>query len=235
MLEVEAIHVRYGNVEALRGVSLSVGEAEFVGIIGPNGAGKTSLLLAIAGVLRPAAGAIRLRGALINGLAPERVVRSGIALVPEGRHIFGNLTVGDNLRLSLSSLSHHERKSWALDGVLDRFPILRERFQSSAAKMSGGEQQQLAIARALLCRPSLLLLDEPSLGLSPRMVDVIFDALHTLRDEGVTILLVEQNAERTVGIADRTYVLRSGSVVAETSADEGLNDAELSSTFFGPQ
>jgi branched-chain amino acid transport system ATP-binding protein len=233
MLEVERLVVKYGPIAAVRDVSLDVQEGEVVGIIGPNGAGKTTTLSAIFGLVRPAAGAITFEGVSLVGLTPESVVRKGIALVPEGRHIFGTLTVAENLQLG--STPRRDRRAFKddLGDVFARFPILQEYYESPAGRLSGGEQQQLAIARALLSRPRLLLLDEPSLGLAPRMVDLVFEILAELRDEGVTVLLVEQNATRTVEFADRTYVLRDGVVRHSGTRREIVGKLDLAHAYLG--
>lgn len=230
MLATEELRVTYGNILALGGVSLRIEEREIVSVIGPNGAGKSSLLNAIAGVVPVASGSIEFEGQTIAGTAPEELVRLGISLVPEGRHIFGGLTVAENIRIGAVA----RRDRGAIDGDVDRvlamFPVLRERLRQPAGKLSGGEQQMLAIGRALLARPRLLLIDEPSLGLAPLVVGEVYRAVADLRAEGVTILIVEQSATRALEAADRTYVLASGSIVmagnaAELRAEEGFEDA----------
>jgi branched-chain amino acid transport system ATP-binding protein len=233
MLRIEQLMVRYGPIAAVRDVSLEVAEGEVVGIIGPNGAGKTSTLSAVFGLVRPAGGRIEFEGRSLVGLAPEAVVRKGIALVPEGRHIFGTLTVGENLLLGSTPRPDRRRFADDLGDVFARFPILEAYQSSPAGRLSGGEQQQLAIARALLSRPRLLLLDEPSLGLAPRMVDLVFEILGELRDDGVTVLLVEQNATRTVEFADRTYVLRDGTVRHSGTRDELAGKLDLAHAYLG--
>ena len=224
MLTVEAISVQYGNIRAVRGVSLNVDEGEIVGLLGPNGAGKTTTLSAVGGKHAPTAGRICLAGEDVTKRTPEEMVRRGVALVPEGRHIFGTLSVLENLLIGASIRRDKAAIKADIEVQLERFPVLRRYYKSEAGKLSGGEQQQLAIARALVSRPKLLLLDEPSLGLSPVLVDVIFDTIEQLRNEGLTILLVEQNAARAIEIADRCYVLRTGSVVAD--AQRGSLTAE---------
>ena len=220
MLELEALDVRYGSVPALRGLSLEVDRAELVGLIGPNGAGKSTTLHAIMGVVAATAGEIRLAGTSLRGRPPEAIARAGIALVPEGRRIFGELTVEENLRLGLSA--RRTNGSDPLAGAYDLFPMLADFRARQAGALSGGQQQQLAIGRALVAEPDLLLLDEPSLGLAPTMVDTVFAALTAIRERGVTILLVEQRAQRTVALADRTYVLANGELrMTLTPADAG--------------
>ena len=233
VLAVRELTVRYGNLAAVQGVSLDVAKGELVGLIGPNGAGKSTTLAAIAGFLAPSAGAIDFEGASIVGESPEKIVRRGIALVPEGRHIFGTLSVAENLQLGSTAIGDRAKIEETLEDVLERFPVLRRYYRSSAAKLSGGEQQQLAIARALLSRPRLLLLDEPSLGLAPLMVDVVFDTLAQLRDAGTTILLVEQNASATVELADRTYVLRTGRMVMSGTREELLAKTDFADEYLG--
>jgi branched-chain amino acid transport system ATP-binding protein len=208
VLEVERLEVRYGSVPAVRGLDLALGHGELVGLIGPNGAGKSTTLHAIMGLVAPAAGDVRLGGQSLRGRAPETIARAGVALVPEGRRIFGELTVEENLRLGL--VARRRNGGDPLASAYELFPILREFRARQAGALSGGQQQQLAIGRALVASPDVLLLDEPSLGLAPQMVDAVFAALTAIRDRGVTILLVEQRAQRTVALADRTHVLANG-------------------------
>jgi branched-chain amino acid transport system ATP-binding protein len=201
MLELRRLKVAYGGVEVLHGVEMSLSEGEVVGMVGPNGAGKSSLLRTICGLTRANAGEISFEGRSLRGLAPEEIAKLGIALVPEGRQIFGTLTVAENLRLAARG-----NGSETMDQVLERLPILRQRAEQRADRLSGGEQQQLAVARALLRKPRLLILDEPSLGLAPKMIDVIYGLLEELRAEGATMLLVEQNAARTIDFCQRSLV-----------------------------
>jgi branched-chain amino acid transport system ATP-binding protein len=233
LLEVEDLVVHYGRIPALQGISLKVSEGETVGVIGPNGAGKSTTLAAIMGLVAPSRGHIVFEGRSLVGQTPAQIVRGGLALVPEGRRIFGTLTVGENLQLGLTVRRDRVLANADLERVLDRFPALRTYHASSAAKLSGGEQQQLAIGRALLARPRLLLLDEPSLGLAPLMIDRVFETLEELRTEGVTILLVEQNAARTAEFADRTYVLRSGAVTMAGSRGQFQRTADLGDAYLG--
>jgi branched-chain amino acid transport system ATP-binding protein len=218
MLELVSIEVRYGAVPAVRGVSFRVAEGEIVGLIGPNGAGKSTTLHAITGLVPAHAGHIRVEGESIVGRPPERIAQSGVSLVPEGRRIFADFTVEENLRLGLAA----RRGQGALGEAYELFPMLREFRRRSAGALSGGQQQQLAIARALVAKPRLLLLDEPSLGLAPTLVAEVFETLARIREQGVTILLVEQRAQRTVALADRTYVLANG----ELRTTLGPADAE---------
>jgi branched-chain amino acid transport system ATP-binding protein len=233
MLAIADLRVNYGRVPALHGISLRVDEGEAVALVGPNGAGKTTTLSAIFGLVAPAGGTITFEGESPVGLSPERILRRGLALVPEGRHIFGTLTVAENLQLGTTARRDRARAREDLSGVLDRFPVLRSYYDTSAATLSGGEQQQLAIARALLSRPRLLLLDEPSLGLAPVVIDVVFEVLGELRNEGVTILLVEQNAARAVEFADRAYILRSGRMAHSGTREEILRMEDFETTYLG--
>jgi branched-chain amino acid transport system ATP-binding protein len=206
MLELEALEVRYGPVPAVRALSLKVDEGEIVGLIGPNGAGKSTTLHAVTGLIPAHSGDIRVRGRSILGRAPERIAQQGVSLVPEGRRIYADFSVEENLRLGLAARRGRNGRE-ALAKAYELFPILNEFRRRSAGALSGGQQQQLAIGRALVAQPTLLLLDEPSLGLAPKLVDDVFETLVRIREQGVTILLVEQRAQRTVALADRTYVL----------------------------
>jgi branched-chain amino acid transport system ATP-binding protein len=208
-LLVENLSVRYGAVEAVRGLSLEVRPGQIVGLIGPNGAGKSSTLHAIMGSAPVTGGDVRLDGTSILGRPPEDVARRGVALVPEGRRIFGELTVDENLRLGLAGRSARKNGD-GLSRALELFPILREFRSRQAGVLSGGQQQQLAIGRALAADPEILLLDEPSLGLAPKIVDIVFEALTQIRDAGLAVLLVEQRAQRTVALADASHVLANG-------------------------
>ena len=208
-LVVEKLSIRYGAVEAVRGLSLEVRSGQIVGLIGPNGAGKSSTLHAIMGVAPITAGDVRLDGKSLARRRPEDVARRGVALVPEGRRIFGELTVEENLRLGLAARRKGANGS-GLAHAYELFPVLREFRARQAGLLSGGQQQQLAIGRALAADPDVLLLDEPSLGLSPKMVDVVFEALTQIREAGLAVLLVEQRAQRTVALADQSHVLANG-------------------------
>ena len=232
MLEVSRLTTRYGSISALRNADLHVGSGEVVGLIGPNGAGKTTLLGSIAGLLSPAAGSVTFEGTDITGNSPEKLLRLGVALVPEHRRIFGDLTVEENLKIGGITQSRDERAN-LLDEMAERFPVLREKRTVAAGYLSGGESQQLAIARALMSKPRLLMMDEPSLGLAPVLVDVVFELIETLRSQGRTLLVVEQNATRMLEAADRAYVLRSGEVVAEGTGAELRERPDLFDTFVG--
>jgi len=211
---------------------LRVAPGEIVGLLGPNGAGKTTTLAAVAGAHRPAAGRVTLAGADVTGQPAERMVRHGVTMVPEGRRIFATLTVAENLAIGATVRRDRAGAAADVEEQLARFPVLRRYYRSPAGLLSGGEQQQLAIARALLSRPRLLLLDEPSLGLAPQLVDLVFETVARLRDEGLTVLLVEQNASRAVDLADRCYVMRGGEVVARAGRGE-LHPDRLGALYLG--
>ena len=210
LLAVEGLEVRHGAVTAVHGLSLEVDRGEIVGLIGPNGAGKSSTLHAIMGAVRPAAGDVRVRGESVVGKRPEAVARKGVALVPEGRRIFADLTVDENLKLGLAGRRTRDGADDDFARVYELFPAVEESLRRKAGTLSGGQQQQLAIARALVADPEVLLLDEPSLGLAPHMVDVVFETLAAIRDRGLAVLLVEQRAQRTVALANRSHVLANG-------------------------
>ena len=232
MLDVTQLTTRYGAISALRDASLHVGSGEVVGLIGPNGAGKTTLLGSIAGLLSPASGTVSFDGDDITGASPEKLLRSGLALVPEHRRIFTDLTVEENLKIGGVTVSNADRAE-LLEEMAERFPVLGQKWSTSAGYLSGGEAQQLAIARALMSKPRLLMMDEPSLGLAPVLVDVVFDLIESLRESGRTLLVVEQNATRMLDVADRAYVLRSGEVVAEGTGAELREREDLFDTFVG--
>lgn len=231
MLSVENLAVRYGAVEAVRGINLAVQQGQIVVLLGANGAGKSSTLSSIAGLLRPSAGTITYDGRPITGLPPETLSRAGISLVPEGRRIFSSLTVAENIWLGgASHCSIAERKK-RREEMEEKFPVLRERANQKAGLLSGGEQQMLAIARALMSKPKLLLLDEPSLGLAPQMVERVFDLMTNLQRDGLTILLVEQNVPLSLGIADFGVVLANGKIVISGSGSELERDSRISAAY----
>jgi branched-chain amino acid transport system ATP-binding protein len=234
LLRVEDLSAAYGPVTALRGVSLQVREGEIVAVLGPNGAGKSTLLRTIAGVLAPSRGRIVHRGDDIGGLRPEEVVRRGISLVPEGRQVFADLTVEENLAIGAVTRRDRGQTERDLDDVLSMFPILRTRRTQAAGSLSGGEQQQLAIGRSLMSSPRLMLLDEPSLGLAPIVVDRVFELIVGLHERGVTLLIVEQNVHRALEIADRGYVLSNGTVALEGSGERlRAREAGLEAAYLG--
>jgi branched-chain amino acid transport system ATP-binding protein len=233
MLTIDDLCVNYGRVPALHGVCLKVEPGEVVALVGPNGAGKTTTLSAIFGLVAPVEGSIEFEGRSLVGSTPEQILRRGLALVPEGRHIFGTLTVAENLLLGSTARSDRQEAAADLERMLELFPVLRSYYSSAAGTLSGGEQQQLAIARALLSRPRLLLLDEPSLGLAPVVIDTVFDVLEELRNEGVTMLLVEQAAARAVEFADRAYILRTGRVAHAGAREEILRMENFETAYLG--
>jgi branched-chain amino acid transport system ATP-binding protein len=236
MLEVEGLEVRYGAVRAVRSASFSVARGELVALLGANGAGKSSTLMAIAGAVRPAGGRVRLEGADVTGASPERMARLGVATVPETRDVFPDLTVSENLRLGAFT-----RRDGAAEiagdraRFLERFPILAERADQPAGTLSGGEQQMLVIARAMMARPRVLLLDEPSLGLAPVVVDRVFAMIAGLKAAGLTILLVEQNARKALSVADRAYVMRLGRIEAAGLAPELAGTDALKALYLGSE
>ena len=232
MLEVESLTTRYGAIAAIREVGLTVRAGEVVCLIGPNGAGKTTLLSTIAGLLKPSSGQISLGGDDITDWAPDRILRSGLALVPEHRRIFADLTVNENLMVGGVTKTATKRAE-LLNQVVELFPVLGSKLGTSAGYLSGGEAQQLAIGRAMMAEPQLLLLDEPTLGLAPLLADVVFDLIGTLRTAGLTLLVVEQSARRILEVADRGYVMRSGEVVVSGLAGDLLARQDLFDTYLG--
>jgi branched-chain amino acid transport system ATP-binding protein len=229
-LELKELEVQYGTVTAVRRLTLTVEPGEIVGLIGPNGAGKSTTLHAIMGLVRASGGEIHANAHSILGRSPEKIARAGLALVPEGRRIFGDFTVAENLRLGLATRKRRARGS--LDRAYELFPILHEYRRRSAGELSGGQQQQLAIGRALVAEPDVLLLDEPSLGLAPVAVDTLFAALGSIRERGVSVLLIEQRALHTVALCDRTHVLVGGELrLTLTPADAADKDRIVSAYF----
>ena len=233
MLELTDVHVRYGNIRALQGVSLRVDPGQLVALIGSNGAGKSTTLRTVSGLLRPSQGTITFEGADITSARTDRIVAMGISHCPEGRRIFGSLTVGENLRLGAVSRSDGAAIAQDLATVFDLFPILKERVGQAGGTLSGGEQQMLAIGRALMSRPRLLLLDEPSLGLAPLMVERIFATIAALKAQGLTILLVEQNVHQALDVADRAYVVETGRITVEGDAATLRHDPKVEQSYLG--
>ena len=229
LLEIDDLRVAYGHVEAVRGVSLRVPEGKIVTLIGPNGAGKTTILSALTGLVRPAAGTVRLAGEDVTGLPAHRAVAAGLSLVPEGRAILGRMTIEENLVLAAERRQEPRALRAAIEEESRRFPILGERRASLAGSLSGGQQQMLAFARALLARPRLLLLDEPSMGLSPILVQQVFE----IHREGRTILLVEQNARLALAVSDHAYVLERGQLVLEGPSRELEKDPRVQAAYLG--
>lgn len=233
MLIVEDLSVRYGEVQAVRGATLQVDEGEIVALIGPNGAGKTSLLSSIVGLVPPATGRIVFKGEQLAGRRTETIVAAGIGLVPEHRRLFPDLTVRENLLVGASTRRDRAAVADDIERLSERFPIIAQRMNQLAGLMSGGEAQQIAVARALMSRPQLVLLDEPSLGLAPIIVEEVFDLLAQLRDAGHTMLLVEQNAFQALELADRVYVMTGGEVTGGQAVGEMPDEQELIASYLG--
>jgi len=233
VLEFEHVSAGYGELTVIHDASFRVGEGEVVSLVGSNGAGKSTILRAIAGLLRPSKGAIRLRGEPIHGTAPYDIVKKRVAMVPEGRQLFGRLSVWDNLLMGAYTLRSQVEIDEALERALTLFPILKDRRDQRAETLSGGEQQQLAIARGLMSRPSLLMLDEPSLGIMPKLVAQIFETIHDIRKQGITVLLVEQNVFEALEVSDRAYVLQSGRIVLEGAGRDLLHSDLVRQAYLG--
>jgi branched-chain amino acid transport system ATP-binding protein len=233
LLDVAAIEVRYGAIAALKGISFTVREGEIVALLGANGAGKTTTQKTISGMLRPALGSITLAGKRIDGIPAHELIRLGVCHVPEGRHVFPRMTVAENLEMGAFRFKSIDRDD--LERVLEMFPRLRERYKQQAGTLSGGEQQMLAIGRALMGKPRLLLLDEPSMGLAPLIVAQIFEIVREINKGGVTVLLVEQNAAQALSLADRGYVLETGEIVLEGTGQELLADDRIRAAYLGEE
>lgn len=233
MLEFDHVSVGYGELTVIHDVSFRVGEGEVVSLIGSNGAGKSTILRTIAGLLHPVGGAIRLRGEPIHRTAPYRIVQKRVAMVPEGRQLFGRLSVWDNLLMGAYTLRSRSEIDELLERALSLFPILKDRRDQRAETLSGGEQQQLAIARGLMSRPALLMLDEPSLGIMPKLVAQIFETIHDIRKQGITVLLVEQNVFEALEVSDRAYVLQSGRIVLEGEGRDLLGSDLVRKAYLG--
>nr|WP_027345291.1 ABC transporter ATP-binding protein [Hamadaea tsunoensis] len=233
MLEISGLSVYYGNIAAVKGLNLTVNEGEIITLIGSNGAGKSTTLRTVSGLIRPRSGAVTFLGQRIDSLPAHDVVKRGLAQSPEGRRIFPRMTVAENL--DLGAFLRNDKAGIAQDQerMLELFPRLRERISQKAGTLSGGEQQMLAVARALMARPRLLLLDEPSMGLAPVLVDVIFATIRRIREQGTTVLLVEQNARAALSVADRAYVLESGTIKLSGNARELRNDPEIAKAYLG--
>jgi branched-chain amino acid transport system ATP-binding protein len=233
VLDLEDVHVSYGKITALRGVSLSVSEGEIVTVVGGNGAGKTTTLRTISGILRPTSGRVVFKGRDLSGQPTDAIVKAGLAHSPEGRMIFGRMTIAENLRLGAYNRTDSGDVRADLDRMYELFPVLGQRRTQRAGHLSGGEQQMLAIGRSLMSRPDLLLMDEPSLGLAPLIVEQIFEVIVDLREQGVTILLVEQNANEALRVSDRTYVLETGLVTMQGRSTDLLHDPQLRTAYLG--
>ncbi len=233
MLKVDNLSVYYGVIQAVKDVSFEVNEGEVVTLIGANGAGKTSILRTISGLVRPGAGKIEFLGQEIQKEPARKIVASGLSQVPEGRHVFPGLTVLENLELGAFLRSDREENQKNLKKVFERFPRLEERKSQDAATLSGGEQQMLAMGRALMSQPKLLLLDEPSMGLAPIFIQEIFDIIQDIQKQGTTVLLIEQNANKALAIADRGYVLETGKIVLSGTGKELLESEEVRKAYLG--
>ncbi|HEM4279970.1 TPA: ABC transporter ATP-binding protein [Streptococcus suis] len=233
MLEVKNLSVNYGVIEAVKDVSFEVNEGEVVTLIGANGAGKTSILRTISGLVRPSAGTISFLGNEIQKIPARKIVADGLSQVPEGRHVFAGLTVMENLEMGAFLRNNREENQANLKKIFARFPRLEERKNQDAATLSGGEQQMLAMGRALMSQPKLLLLDEPSMGLAPIFIQEIFDIIQDIQKQGTTVLLIEQNANKALAIADRGYVLETGKVVLSGTGKELLASEEVKKAYLG--
>ncbi|MGL9970387.1 ABC transporter ATP-binding protein [Enterococcus sp. DIV1420a] len=233
MLKVKNIFVHYGMIQAVKGISFEVKEGEIVSLIGANGAGKTTILRTISGLVRPSKGTILFEGKNIEKETSPKIVASRLVQVPEGRHVFTGMTVMENLELGAFLYKDKKESQEILTTVFDRFPILKERKNQDAATLSGGEQQMLAMGRALMSRPKLLLLDEPSMGLAPIFIKEIFSIIEEIKNQGTTILLIEQNAKMALEISDRGYVLETGKIVLEGSGPELLNSPDIQKAYLG--
>jgi len=233
LLRLKSVHTYYGNVHVLKGISLHVRPGELVALIGANGAGKTTTLRTISGLLKLRKGETEFLGADIGGMAPNKIVRRGVSHVPEGRQVFAKMTVRANLEMGGYLLKDKKRVKERIQELASLFPILDERKDQLAGTLSGGEQQMLAIGRALMGQPRLLLLDEPSLGLAPMMAHAVFKSIARLRDEGMTILLVEQNARAALNISDRAYVMETGKIIMQGSSEELLNHNQIKRAYLG--
>jgi branched-chain amino acid transport system ATP-binding protein len=234
MLEVQNLQVAYGELPALQGVSLTIQPGELVALVGPNGAGKTTLLKTIAGLLAPRAGAIRWQDDIISGASPQRIVEHGIALVPEGRRLFAAMTVRENLELGAFTQRAQKEKNAQIENIFRLFPRLFERQKQRAGSLSGGEQQMLALGRALMGLPRLLLLDEPSLGLAPKVVESILSILTHLHRDGMSLLIVEQNVHAVLALAQRAYILESGRIIGAGEGRKLLDDDHVRAAYLGP-
>ena len=233
MLQVSDLNVFYGKLQALRDVSIRVDEGEIVALVGANGAGKTTLLNTVSGLLRPASGNVEFLGKRIDRLAPDKIVQSGICQIPEGRKLFSDLTVQDNLELGAYSSAAWRRRKETFEQVYQIFPVLKERRKQSASKLSGGERQMVAIGRGLMSNPRLCMFDEPSYGLAPKLFSEVLDVIKSLREQGITIFMVEQNVRLTLETADRAYVLENGQIVLEGKGKDLLQNEQVKTAYLG--
>ena len=233
MLEVSNLDVSYGKSQALRGVSLRVDEGEIVALVGANGAGKTTLLNTVSGLLRPASGSVEFLGKRIDRLAPHKIMKLGICQIPEGRKLFSDMTVGENLEMGAYSSEARKRRKETLEQVYKIFPVLEERRRQSAKKLSGGEGQMVAIGRGLMSTPRLCMFDEPSYGLAPKLFSEVLGVIRHLREQGITVFLVEQNVRQTLDTADRAYVLENGQIVLEGKGKDLLQNEQVKTAYLG--
>lgn len=233
MLELENVSAAYGMVQILREVSFQVKEKEILSIIGPNGAGKTTLVKTIMGLLHPTSGTIRFKDENIEKLSPYQIVKKGLTMIPEGREIFPRMTIEENLMLGAYTIDAKDKVKESKERVYQIFPVLKKKEKSLAQTLSGGEQQMLVICRSLMCNPQLLILDEPSLGLAPIIVEKVLDTVRTINDEGVTVLLVEQNIHDSLNVADRGYVLEEGKIILEGKSRELLSNSHIKEVYLG--
>jgi branched-chain amino acid transport system ATP-binding protein len=233
MLEVSNLNVFYGKSQALRDISLKVNEKEIVALVGANGSGKTTLLNTISGLLRPASGSVEFLGKRIDGLAPHNIVQLGICQIPEGRKLFSDMTVGENLEMGAYASKAWKRRKETLEQVYQLFPVLKERRKQSATKLSGGERQMVAIGRGLMSSPRLCMLDEPSYGLAPKLFSEVLEVIKHLREQGITIFLIEQNVRNTLEVADRAYVLENGRIVLEGKGKDLLQNEQVKKAYLG--
>jgi branched-chain amino acid transport system ATP-binding protein len=235
MLELRGVHSYYGNIHALKGISFTVDDGEIVTLIGANGAGKSTTMRTIQGLLRPRQGTVLLNGVALEKLPTDKIVQQGVSQAPEGRQIFPRMTVLENLQMGAYQRKDKDGIQKDLDRVFELFPRLKERIKQAGGTLSGGEQQMLAIGRAMMARPKVLMLDEPSMGLAPILVEHIFDIIKEINSQGTTILLVEQNAMMALSVATRGYVLETGHIVLQGSADDLLNNKQVQDTYLGVQ
>jgi branched-chain amino acid transport system ATP-binding protein len=235
MLELKDVHSYYGNIHALKGISFTVDDGEIVTLIGANGAGKSTTMRTIQGLLRPRHGTVLLNGVALEKLPTDKIVEQGVSQAPEGRQIFPRMSVLENLQMGAYQRKDKDGIQKDMDRVFELFPRLKERIKQAGGTLSGGEQQMLAIGRAMMARPKVLMLDEPSMGLAPILVEQIFDIITEINSQGTTILLVEQNAMMALSVAKRGYVLETGHIVLEGSADELMNNKQVQDTYLGVQ
>ena len=233
MLEISSLNVFYGKSQALRDVCLKISEGEIVALVGTNGAGKTTLLNTISGLVRPASGSVEFLGKRIDGVAPHKIMKLGICQIPEGRKLFSEMTVGENLEMGAYSSKAWKRRKATIEQVYQIFPVLKERRKQSSTKLSGGERQMVAIGRGLMSNPRLCMFDEPSYGLAPKLFSEVLEVIKRLRKQGITIFLVEQNVRQTLEVADRAYVLENGQIILEGKGEDLLQNEKVKEAYLG--